>query len=138
MAAISGRYACAEIDGGANILETTAWTISKSMQDITYASCETGDYVSRPEGGRIDITGTVSGVVDPDNPIMAQLDVGDVLRVNFYHDTRSGGLYHAISIKVLKIDFDADIEGGEVQPFTIDWGVVVDDENPEPEWELTV
>ncbi|WP_417459150.1 hypothetical protein [Kordiimonas sp.] len=138
MGAISGRYACAELDGGSNLLETRKWTISKTINDITYASCETGDYKSRPSGGRLDVTGTIEGVFDPDNPIITQIDVGDVQRMNFYHDTRTGGTYHAMSIKILKIDLEADIEEGEVQPWTMDWGIVVDADNEEPEWDQTV
>jgi len=128
MTVTSGRYARVAIDDGSvtAVVECTGWSVSKSTQVTKYASCSTGGYMASIAGS-LDISGTISGMFDPDSPIESQLNLGDLVTLQLHYSALKG---HELDVIIVSgPDYTFDVKSGEAPEWTAQWALR--DANPE-------
>ena len=135
-----GRYACAskyDADGtptDVKLHEITGWTMDEANTDATYISCETGGIKKRVDGD-YDVTGTLSGVVNIDNPIRDAVKVGDEFVLHLFTRRPAVGVtgqFHKVPVRVISISTGANLEESGPQRWTLNWGLSVTDDVPLP------
>lgn len=133
------------IDAGvtyANLREATKWSWSAKVNTHEYASNFTGG-VRRVLRGTKTASGSVNGVYDPFNPIQEQIneDIDCIMRFYFIGATGdqtgvegqptltrpgeiAGGHYIQCPVMVNKLDFNEDIDNGNIVDWSADWNAM--------------
>lgn len=131
------------IDGGTtyvNLREATKWNWSAKVNTHEYASNFTGGVRRRLRGTK-QASGSINGVYDPYNPIQSQVNEDTDCIARFYFIGTStdqtgvsdqptltrpgeivGGHYIQCPTLVDKLDFNVDIDNGNIVDWSLDWG----------------
>ena len=143
MPALSGKYACAKLDNGAELDEVTGWEFTHSMTDESYASCRSRGKRRRVDGTE-DATGSVKGVYNDDASIHDVVKIGDTGVIHLFRRVPQegdaaatppvppvDGIYIEVPFIVLNVQLSADIDRGGPQPWTVQFGLNTTENNPE-------
>ena len=146
-ARVSGKYACARKGAGSGsqdpsaasaIWEITGWQYTESSTDEKTATCQTQGQSIRVDGD-YDITGSITGITNVDNPFRPDFAIGDNLDLFLFHREPSvgvTGLFDVIPVKILSIERGAQIDQPGPQNWTINWGLNVTPEQPVPLFDI--
>lgn len=115
MAASSGKYAEA-LFGSCNFLEFEGWDIDYGAETPTYNSRSGGGATQTVEGV-FNGTGTITGFLDPDDPITTQVTSGSLLTLNL-RVTATGPVEWSGQARIGKFAMSAN-RSGEPVPVTI-------------------
>lgn len=122
MSATSGQYGKIMI-GSSNLVECMGWTLNRSTQTHSYASCSTtgGDgrkYKKRVTGPR-DATGTIKGLQDPSDPIENYISDGSSATLKLYW---TASKFYTVPAVIENLRVEVDIDTGAPVPWEADFG----------------
>ena len=120
MAVSSGKFAQA-LFGSCNFLEFESWDIEYGSNVIEYNS-RAGAGATKTVDGVHSGSGTITGFLDPDDPITTQVTTGALVTL-FLHITETGPVQYSGSARLGKYSSSANRDGSVVTvsiPFTTD------------------
>lgn len=118
MSVLSGKYSAILLDS-CNMLEFESWDLTFGTNIQEYNS-RSGGGATQTAAGVDSGSGTITGFLDPDDPITGQVSSGDLVTAQFYAD--SGGTTKATGkIRLGQIHMSANRDGTLIPvsiPFT--------------------
>jgi hypothetical protein len=113
---VSGQYGDVKI-GSTQISEVSKWSYNPKVTIHAYSSNKTGGYKKKVAGIK-DGTGSIEGIYDPANPIMATIDIGTAVTLKLY---LTATVFYSVPAIISSLKLDVDIDTGDFVKYSSDF-----------------